>query len=53
MRSPQRDRARPESLAWGIDAAADVGAFTREQAAYLDYHHANVFRRDITEVESG
>lgn len=39
--------------AWGIDAAADVGAFTREQAAYLDYHHANVFRRDLTEVESG
>ena len=38
--------------AWGIDAAADVGSFTREQAAYLDYHHANVFRRDMTEVES-
>lgn len=30
--------------AWGIDPAVDVGLFTRDQQAYLDYHAANVFK---------
>lgn len=30
--------------AWGIDASVNVGEFTREQSAYLDYHRANVFK---------
>jgi len=29
---------------WGIDAGVNVGAFTHEQNAYLDYHRANVFK---------
>jgi putative restriction endonuclease len=33
--------------AWGIDAGVNVGEFTREQSAYLDYHRANVFRRAL------
>ena len=33
--------------AWGIDAGVCVGEFSREQNAYLDYHRANVFRRDL------
>lgn len=32
--------------AWGIDPSVDVGPFTRDQQAYLDYHHANVFKRE-------
>jgi hypothetical protein len=31
--------------AWGIHTDVDVGPFTREQSAYLDYHRANVFGR--------
>jgi putative restriction endonuclease len=33
--------------AWGIDAGVRVGEFTREQNAYLDYHRASVFKRDL------
>ncbi len=33
--------------AWGIDAGVNVGEFTREQDAYLDYHRANVFRGQL------
>jgi hypothetical protein len=33
--------------AWGIDAGVRVGEFSREQSAYLDYHRANVFKRDL------
>jgi putative restriction endonuclease len=29
--------------AWGIQTDVNVGPFTREQSAYLDYHRANVF----------
>jgi putative restriction endonuclease len=32
--------------AWGIDAGANVGEFSREQSAYLDYHRAQVFKGD-------
>jgi hypothetical protein len=35
--------------AWGIRMDIDVGSFTREQSAYLDYHRANVFNRHRTE----
>lgn len=35
--------------AWGIDAGVRVGDFTREQNAYLEYHRANVFKRDLLE----
>jgi hypothetical protein len=31
---------------WGIDEAVNVGKFTREQNAYLEYHRGNVFKRD-------
>jgi hypothetical protein len=31
--------------AWGIHSDVNVGPFTREQSAYLDYHRANVFNR--------
>jgi hypothetical protein len=30
---------------WGIDVSTRVGAFTREQQAFLNYHRANVFNR--------
>lgn len=33
--------------AWGIDAGVRVGEFSREQSAYLDYHRANVFKRNL------
>jgi len=33
--------------AWGIDARVQVGEFSREQNAYLDYHRTNVFKRDL------
>ena len=33
--------------AWGIDAGVDVGEFSREQSAYLDYHRANVFKATV------
>jgi putative restriction endonuclease len=33
--------------AWGIDAGVDVGEFSRDQSAYLDYHRANVFMHDL------
>jgi hypothetical protein len=35
--------------AWGIEESVRVGAFTREQGAYLDYHRANVFKRALLE----
>jgi HNH endonuclease len=35
--------------AWGIDAGVRVGEFSREQQAYLDYHRANVFRKELLE----
>jgi hypothetical protein len=35
--------------AWGIDAGVQVGEFSREQNAYLDYHRANVFKRQLLE----
>ena len=35
--------------AWGIDASASVGEFSREQNAYLDYHRANVFKIALME----
>jgi putative restriction endonuclease len=31
--------------AWGIHTDVDVGPFSREKAAFLDYHRANVFNR--------
>jgi hypothetical protein len=33
--------------AWGIDVGVRVGEFSPEQNAYLDYHRANVFKRDL------
>lgn len=33
--------------AWGIDAGQRVEAFTPDQQAYLDYHRANVFKKDV------
>jgi hypothetical protein len=33
--------------AWGIDAGVRVGAFTREQNAYLEYHRVNVFKHPL------
>jgi hypothetical protein len=33
--------------AWGIDAGVDVGEFSREQNAYLDYHRVNVFKHAL------
>jgi hypothetical protein len=35
--------------AWGIDAGVRVGEFSPEQSGYLDYHRANVFRRQLLE----
>ena len=35
--------------AWGIDAGVQVGAFSREQNAYLDYHRVNVFKHALIE----
>lgn len=35
--------------AWGIDPAVDVGGFRPAQRTYLDYHYANVFRRDLVD----
>lgn len=35
--------------AWGIDLAVGVGGFSREQSAYLDYHRAHVFKRQLLE----
>jgi putative restriction endonuclease len=32
--------------AWGIDAGVNVGEFSREQSAYLDYHRVQVFKGD-------
>lgn len=34
--------------AWGIDAGVQVGEFSNDQNAYLDYHRANVFKGDST-----
>jgi len=39
--------------AWGIDAGVRVGDFSREQNAYLDYHRANVFKRELLSEGSG
>jgi hypothetical protein len=33
--------------AWGINGGVHVGEFTRAQSAYLDYHKANIFKRDL------
>ena len=33
--------------AWGIDEAVSIGEFTREQNSYLDYHRANIFKREL------
>ena len=33
--------------AWGIDAGVNVGEFSREQNAYLDYHRVNVFKHAL------
>jgi hypothetical protein len=33
--------------AWGIDAGVQVGEFSREQNAYLEYHRANVFKHGL------
>jgi hypothetical protein len=33
--------------AWGIDASVRVGDFSREQSAYLEYHRANIFKRQL------
>jgi predicted restriction endonuclease len=30
--------------AWGIDAGATIGEFSREQNAYLEYHRSNIFK---------
>jgi putative restriction endonuclease len=35
--------------AWGIDPRVRVGEFSREQAAYLDYHRVNVFKHALME----
>jgi hypothetical protein len=35
--------------AWGIDAGVQVGEFSREQNAYLDYHRVNVFKHSLLE----
>ena len=35
--------------AWGIHTDVDVGPFTREQIAYLNYHRVNVFNRQRSE----
>jgi putative restriction endonuclease len=35
--------------AWGIDGEVQVGEFSREQSAYLDYHRTNVFKRSLLE----
>jgi hypothetical protein len=35
--------------AWGIDAGVQVGEFSREQNAYLDYHRVNVFKHALLE----
>jgi hypothetical protein len=35
--------------AWGIDAGVRVGEFSPEQSGYLDYHRANVFKRQLLE----
>ena len=35
--------------AWGIDLKAQVGLFSREQSAFLDYHFLNVFKKDLLE----
>lgn len=32
---------------WSIDESVNVGEFSREQSAYLDYHRTNVFKRDM------
>lgn len=37
------------SDAWGINAGVRVGEFSREQAAYLDYHRTYVFKRRLLE----
>ena len=33
--------------AWGIDAGVQVGEFSRDQNAYLDYHRANIFKHAL------
>jgi putative restriction endonuclease len=33
--------------AWGIDAGVRVGAFSREQNAYLAYHRVNIFKHAL------
>jgi hypothetical protein len=33
--------------AWGIDGGVNIGEFSREQSAYLDYHRANVFKHEL------
>src|SRR5205823_9231308 len=33
--------------AWGIDSGVQVGEFSKEQNAYLDYHRVNVFKHDL------
>ncbi len=38
--------------AWGIDAGVQVGAFSSEQSAYLDYHRVNVFKHALIEPQS-
>jgi hypothetical protein len=35
--------------AWGIDSGVRIGEFSREQGAYLDYHFANVFKKELLE----
>jgi hypothetical protein len=35
--------------AWGIDSGVRVGEFTRDQNAFLDYHFANVFKKQLLE----
>src|SRR5688572_1944454 len=37
--------------AWGIDGGVRVGDFSRRQNAYLDYHRANVFKRDLLDKQ--
>jgi len=37
--------------AWGIDAGVRVGEFSKQQNAYLDYHRANVFRRELLDKD--
>jgi len=36
--------------AWGIDPAVNVGEFTRAQQAYLDYHQAHIFKRQLADA---